>query len=223
MPKKFEGHAIKFFGTLKTKHVWLFHGHVASKKCNVFSHGPPPTHTHKQFLKPVRIISSLKWKWYLYFLSVFSKLRIKFAKTFIFRCNFKRNTGTVYIARLQSPLNYPPSILVGNYFKYMADLNRAGMHQLRQMIMVWFTKRRKRQLVRSACTNHAAKAFLKRNLSSKKRLVLFAEAIFSCVFQPRNRLLWKHPRSFAWIEMVKGYGSPGGSLQLFIFTFQLFI
>ena len=70
--------------------------------------------------------------------------------------------------------------------------------------MVWLTKRRKRQLVRSACTNHAAKAFLKRNLSSKKRLVLFAEAIFSCVFQPRNRLLWKHPRSFAWIEMVEG-------------------
>ena len=45
MPKKFEGHAIKFFGTLKTNRDWLFHGHVNSKKCNVFSHGHPPPHT----------------------------------------------------------------------------------------------------------------------------------------------------------------------------------
>ena len=69
--------------------------------------------------------------------------------------------------------------------------------------MVWFTKRRKRQYI-SSCSSHAIKAFFKGNiLSNKKRMVLFVEAILSAVFYPRNRLLWMHPRSFAWIEMVE--------------------
>ena len=37
--------------------------------------------------------------------------------------------------------------------------------------MVWFTKRRKRQLARSACTNHAAKAFLKEIFRAKSGFV----------------------------------------------------
>ena len=72
--------------------------------------------------------------------------------------------------------------------------------------MVWFTKRRKRQVdtTNRSSISHAIMTFFKRNnLSNKKRIFLFVEAILSCVFYPRNRLLWMHPRSFAWIEMVE--------------------
>ena len=79
----------------------------------------------------------------------------------------------------------------------------AGLQQSRQITMVWFTKRRKRQYIRSG-SDQAIKAPYKRNiLPNKKQMMLFIEAILSSVFYPRNRLLWMHPRSFAWIEMVE--------------------
>lgn len=117
MPKKFEGHSMKFLGTLKTKRDWLF---MARR---LTPHAPPPG---QELRRPV-IISSLKWKWELYFFSVFllgnevvpifSKLKVKLANTCIFQRKFTRNTGTLLV-RLQYPLIYPPSILAGNYFKY---------------------------------------------------------------------------------------------------------
>lgn len=32
---------------------------------------------------------------------------------------------------------------------------------------------------------------------------MFFEAVLAVLCRPRNRLLWKHPRSFVWIEMVE--------------------
>ena len=40
-------------------------------------------------------------------------------------------------------------------------------------------------------------------MDKKRQRIAFIEAVLATLCRPRNRLLWNHPRSFVWIEMVE--------------------
>ena len=83
----------------------------------------------------------------------------------------------------------------------MADSNNSSK-LLKQIIVRWYIQKSKS---------------LKKNISSvsrkttvklpdwirKRRRIAFIEAVLATLCRPRNRLLWSHPRSFVWIEMVE--------------------
>ena len=59
--------------------------------------------------------------------------------------------------------------------------------------------RKRRQLFRTRCKSNFPPGISSRKLNKRVALI---QAILACLHQPRERLLWMHPRSLIWFDMV---------------------
>ncbi len=73
---------------------------------------------------------------------------------------------------------------------------------LKQMIIRWYIRRSKSIKKNISLVSNKTTVTLP-NWIKKRRRIAFVEAVLAALCRPRNRLLWNHPRSFVWIEMVE--------------------
>ena len=79
-------------------------------------------------------------------------------------------------------------------------VNSESLKLLKQMIIRWYLQRSKRKRNVSLLSRKTTVKLP--NWIQERRRKCFVEAILAVLCRPRNQLLWKHPRSFVWIEMV---------------------
>ena len=83
----------------------------------------------------------------------------------------------------------------------MADSNNSSK-LLKQIIIRWYIQKSKS--LKKNISSVSRKTIVKLpDWIKKRRRIAFVEAVLATLCRPRNRLLWSHPRSFVWIEMVE--------------------